>query len=131
MPVVRIYVPASVREVCALQSSGQIPSEAMAFGAAPGATEDQEHAAWVAAAEAAADLVAPTGTRRVVISADVDAALLDPAPTALPARTRITAPVPLRRVVSLHVDEEVGSGVADLLWYDVTELADVARLLDT
>jgi hypothetical protein len=130
MPVVRVYVPAGPAEVRALREAGQLASDTTAFGAVAGATEEQEHAAWVAAADEAGDLVSAAGARRVVISADVDVALLDPAPTTVPARTTITAPLPLRRVVSFHVDEEVGTGVADLLWYDVTELADVARLLE-
>ena len=130
MPVVRVYVPAGPAEVRALREAGKLASDTTAFGAVAGATEEQEHAAWVAAADEAGDLISAAGARRVVISADVDVALLDPAPTTVPARTTITAPLPLRRVVSFHVDEEVGTGVADLLWYDVTELADVARLLE-
>ena len=129
MPVVRVYLPAGPREVRELSESGQLATDTAAFGVGPGASEEQEHAAWSAAAEEASDLVAPSRARRVVISADVDVALLDPVPTAVPARTVITAPLPVRRVVSLHVDEEVGSGPEDLLWYDVTELDDVVRLL--
>ena len=42
----------------------------------------------------------------------------------------VSHPVPLNRIVSLHVDETAGDqGMADLLWYDVTELDEVLRLL--
>jgi hypothetical protein len=38
--------------------------------------------------------------------------------------------LPLARVVSFHVDETAGDdGMDDLLWYDVTELDEVLRLL--
>ena len=37
-----------------------------------------------------------------------------------------------RRIVSFHIDEEAGdTEPTDLLWYDVTELADVRDLVDT
>jgi len=43
----------------------------------------------------------------------------------------VSAPVERRRIVSFHVDEEPGSTEpTDLLWYDVTELADVQALVD-
>jgi hypothetical protein len=42
----------------------------------------------------------------------------------------VSEPVPLRRVVAFHVDENAGDeGTSDLLWYDATELDEVLRLL--
>ena len=54
-------------------------------------------------------------------------------PTApdVPSRVEVSAPVERRRIVSFHVDEEPGmTEPTDLLWYDVTELADVRGLVD-
>ena len=46
------------------------------------------------------------------------------------AAVTVSGPVPLRQVVSFHVDEEAGDqGMEDLLWYDATELDEVLRLL--
>ena len=46
----------------------------------------------------------------------------------VPSRREVRGPVSLRRIVSLHVDE-APTDDADLLWYDVTELEEVARIL--
>ena len=40
----------------------------------------------------------------------------------------MTEPVPLRRVVSFHVDERRRGRHEDLLWYDATELDEVTQL---
>ena len=70
--------------------------------------------------------------RRVIGSADVDAAtVVHPSRPDVASRVEISAPLARRRFVSFHVDEEPGAtDVADLLWYDVTELAAVRALLD-
>ena len=133
MPVARVYLPAGAAEVAALVQERELASGAAGFVVGPAGTEEQEHAAWLAAAEAAGAAAeasaAGAGARRVVVSADVDVSDVDPAPSAMWRACVVTAPIPLKRIVSFHVDETVGSGVADLLWYDVTELADVAALL--
>ncbi|QIM21398.1 hypothetical protein G7075_10145 [Phycicoccus sp. HDW14] len=50
----------------------------------------------------------------------------------VPSRVEVGSPVARSRVVSFHVDEEPGgTGTADLLWYDVTELEAVRALLAT
>ena len=69
--------------------------------------------------------------RRVVASADVDAAtVVHPTAADTASRVELSAPVDLRRIVSFHVDEEPGAtDPTDLLWYDVTELADVRGLV--
>lgn len=135
MPVARAYFPATVDDLRALAATRELaPCRGVAV--APGAAEDVEHLAWVAAAELAAELThgspdpsaGPVG-RRVVISADTDIALLSPEPGNAPTAVALSAPVPLRRLVSLHVDEAPGSGLADLLWYDITELDDVLAVL--
>jgi hypothetical protein len=42
----------------------------------------------------------------------------------------VTGQVALRDIVSFHIDEEPGAdGADDLLWYDATELDEVARLV--
>ncbi|WP_371814234.1 hypothetical protein [Phycicoccus sp. HDW14] len=93
--------------------------------------EELEHDAWVAATEEATSRAA--GARRVVASADVDAAVVAvPERADVPSRVEVGSPVARSRVVSFHVDEEPGgTGTADLLWYDVTELEAVRALLAT
>jgi hypothetical protein len=93
--------------------------------------EELEHLAWLAATEEAAGRSAPRVLRRVVASADVDTAtVLHPGEPDTASRVELSAPVDLRRVVSFHVDEEPGAtGPTDLLWYDVTELAEVRALV--
>ena len=95
--------------------------------------EELEHAAWVAATEEA--------TRRH--PAPPPGAASSPLPTSTPPSSctrpqptcrrgsRSSAPIERRRIVSFHVDEEPGATEpTDLLWYDVTELADVRALVD-
>jgi hypothetical protein len=76
-------------------------------------------------------LTATGQVRRVIGSADVDAAtVVHPTAPDVPSRVELSAPLERRRFVSFHVDEEPGSNdAADLLWYDVTELADVRALV--
>jgi hypothetical protein len=149
MPLQRIYLattPAGLQALAATGSLGPAPLSAHTITAAVnrstfgGDEEDQEYAAWLAAAADGRRLVGEGGTR-VVVSADVDAALIeDELPEARSAHeeatgegrgtsVRITSAVPLKRIVAFHVDELPGGADPDLLWFDVTELADVlARL---
>jgi hypothetical protein len=119
-----------------------------------GDVEELEFSALLEAAEASLHLLAKdpdAPRRRVVVAADVPDAVVKPGGT-FRSSVRLQAPVELSSVVSLHVDE---AGVAetiatavqaaeaaaagdddaqflvdeaeacDLLWYDVTELADL------
>jgi hypothetical protein len=119
-----------------------------------GDVEELEFSALLEAAEASLHLLAKdpdAPRRRVVVAADVPDAVVIPGGT-FRSSVRLQAPVELSSVVSLHVDE---AGVAetiatavqaaeaaaagdddaqflvdeaeacDLLWYDVTELADL------
>ena len=140
MTQTRIYLPLlpdAVRRLAAEREIG--PAPVAAFGVTgrveradpTGAEEEWEYAALTEAAEAAADLQGTTVAKRVVAAADVDPGSVSPdgSRDALAAVT-VSTPVSLRQVVSFHVDEEAGDqGMEDLLWYDVTELDEVLRLL--
>lgn len=137
MPLRRVYLALSPLAVAGLASAREIgPAPLAAFAVTSamagrgGSLEDEqlEHEAWLAAAEAARPLSGGRA-RRVIAAADVDDALVRELAGAAAGRVEIDAPVPLRRIVSFHVDEEVGgTEPTDLLWYDVTELADVLAL---
>lgn len=119
-----------------------------------GDVEELEYSALLEAAEASLHLLAKDDAaprRRVVVAADVPEAVVKPGGT-FRSSVRLQVPVELSSVVSLHIDE---AGVAetiatavqaaeaaaagdddaqflvdeaeacDLLWYDVTELADL------
>ncbi|WP_392544917.1 DUF6912 family protein [Oryzobacter telluris] len=140
MPLTRVYLPltaADLDDLAAGRSVGPAPRSAHAVTAAlgrPGLTTDEEeleHTAWLAAADEAVLLSGDGRRRRVIGSADVDAATVG-RPTApdVASRVELSAPLERRGFVSFHVDEEPGAtDAADLLWYDVTELDDVRALL--
>jgi hypothetical protein len=140
VPLTRVYLALTPDDLAALSQGrpiGPPPLHAHAVTPAlgrPGLATDEEeleHLAWLAATEEAAGRSAPRVLRRVVASADVDTAtVLHPGEPDTASRVELSAPVDLRRVVSFHVDEEPGAtGPTDLLWYDVTELAEVRALL--
>ena len=91
--------------------------------------EEREYAAWSAAAVRRRRPCAGQGGRRVVASADVDAAVVRRAERPTRRAVELDAVVALSRIASFHIDEQPGGDVADLLWYDVTELDDVIALL--
>lgn len=142
MTQTRIYVPLGATSVRRLAQSRSLASEVIgAFAVTerlerslPGADEEQwEYAALCHAVEAAGALRESETDKRVVAAADVDASAVSPrageSGVAVSA-VEVAGPLPLERVVSFHLDEEPGAdGVDDLLWYDVTELDDVVRLL--
>ncbi len=130
MPVARVYLPAGPGQVVALHRDRSLPAGAHVLSVAPGSGEDVEHLAWLAAAEAAALLVAH-GERRVILAADVDVEHLAPQPGSQPTVSALRRPLGLRRVVSLHIDEDPGGEMTDLLWYDITELPVLAAELST
>ncbi len=137
MPIVRVYLPLDAAALSTLRATGEVgpapvaAHTALAASARPGIgndDEEREYAAWSAAASDAADRAAD-GARRVVASADVDTAMVQRG-SADDTAVEIDTVVALPRIASFHVDEEPGGEVADLLWYDVTELDDVITLLD-
>ncbi len=140
MPLIRVYLPLTRAHLTALAQGrpvGPVPLHAHAVTPAlgkPGLVTDQEtleHDAWAAAADEAVSLSQRGTRRRVVAAADVDAAtVVHPTSPDVASRVELSAPVDRRRIVSFHIDDEPGgSGVADLLWYDVTELRAVRVLV--
>ena len=141
MPLTRVYLPLTPADLTGLAEGrplGPAPRNAHAVTPSlgkPGLVTDEEeleHAAWVAAAEEAIGAPGSAPRRRVIAAADVDAAIVvHPTSPDVPSRVEVAAPVERRRIVSFHVDEVAGSTEpTDLLWYDVTELADVRALVD-
>ncbi len=146
----RVYLPLALAGLDRLAADREVapgPLRAHAVTAAlaramPGAEEeDREYVALCDAVEAAGGLRGSPGDRRVVAAADVAAdvvaevvegpgEVVGEVAEGAGARSRVTlsAAVPLRRVVSFHVDEVGGDDDADLLWYDVTELDGLRRL---
>lgn len=141
MPVVRVYVPlgrSGLEELAARGSLAAGPgTPRIAYAVTPGLEqaapgldlEDLEYAAFSDAVDAATALRAAASDRRVVASADADPGWVAPGDGLHVSRVVLTAPVPLSRVASFHVDDEVTVGLDEeadeLLWYDVTELDDV------
>lgn len=130
VPQTRIYLPLTLARLSTLRDARQLPAPVTAYAVvAPAArardTDELEHAAWLAAATAARDLVGDG--RRVVASADVEADTVAVVSEPYPV-VEVAAPLLLRQVASFHIDEEPGGADADLLWYDVTEIDEVARL---
>jgi hypothetical protein len=141
MPLTRVYLPLTPADLTGLAEGrplGPAPRNAHAVTSSlgkPGLVTDEEeleHAAWVAATEEAIAAPGSAPRRRVIAAADVDAAIVvHPTSPDVPSRVEVAAPVERRRIVSFHVDEVAGSTEpTDLLWYDVTELADVRALVD-
>jgi hypothetical protein len=141
MPLTRVYLPLTPADLTGLAEGrplGPAPRNAHAVTPSlgkPGLVTDEEeleHAAWVAATEEAIAAPGSAPRRRVIAAADVDAAVVvHPTSPDVPSRVEVAAPVERRRIVSFHVDEVAGSTEpTDLLWYDVTELADVRALVD-
>ncbi len=130
MSQTRVYLPLAWSDLRALADGrpvGPAPVPAHAVTelverAQPGADEeDWEYTALCDAAEQAGGRRDAPAHRRVVAAADVDPGWVGEAEGAL-SSVVLTAPVPLRLIVSLHVDEVGGGPEDELLWYDVTEL---------
>jgi hypothetical protein len=127
---VRAYLPLLLPELAGVVAQGRLPQRhgyavtaALRSWEAAADEEDLEFEAMCQALDAAREL---GGGRRVVASADV----AETAGTSPDARLDSLLDVPLRDVVSFHVEEEegaVGAGYDDLLWYDATELSQLAR----
>lgn len=137
MPLIRVYLPLNPSALATLRQTGEVgPAPvaghtALAASPRPGIgndDEEREYAAWSAAASDAADRAAD-GARRVIASADVDAAVVQ-RPAEDSTAIELGGTIALPRIASFHIDEEPGGDVSDLLWYDVTELDDVIALLE-
>lgn len=140
MPLTRVYLALTADDLAALGGGrplGPAPIHAHAVTPAlgrPGLGTDEEeleHLAWLATADEAVGRTLGGTVRRVIASADVDAATVaHPTAPDTASRVELSAPIDLRRIVSFHVDEEPGAtDPTDLLWYDVTELGDVRALV--
>lgn len=125
----RVYLPLLLEELADIASTGRLPDRhgyavTSALRAADPAAdeEDLEFEAMCQALDAARSL---GDGRRVIGSADVP----EVPGTGDDARLDAATSVALSEVVSFHVEEEAGdegSGYDDLLWYDVTELPELA-----
>jgi hypothetical protein len=105
----RLYLPASLAALATYAADGAVP-EGVEGLTPPDESEDGEYATLMEAAAASRSLLAGPG-RRVVIVAEVD---------------RLGGPVPLSRVVAVHVDTEEGAAEDDdLAWYATQEIPDL------
>lgn len=140
MTQTRIYLPLTPDAVRALAEEREVgPAPVAAYAVTrrlerslpTGDEEEWEFAALTEAVEAAEAAQGTSVAKRVVAAADVDPGWVeDDATRDGLGAVLVTSPVPRRLVVSLHVDETAGDqGTADLLWYDVTELDEVLRVL--
>ena len=139
MTQTRIYVPLdadAVRRLAADREVASTPVEAFAVTERlermlpAGDEEEWEYAALTEAFEVAGERRGPDDSKRVVLAADVDPTWVTSRAGDQLSAVQVSEPLPLSRVVSVHVDESAGDeGMDDLLWYDVTELDEVLRLL--
>lgn len=126
----RVYVPMLLPELADVAAPGRLPertpfavTDAVRALDPTADEEDLEFEAMCQALDAARDLGAG---RRVVAAADVP----DAPGTGDDGRLDAAVVLAVADVVSFHVEEDaggVGSGYDDLLWYDVTELPDLAE----
>jgi hypothetical protein len=128
--LIRVYVPATVPMLAALQASGQLGDGPVTAHAvtpalrewyAEGDEEELEYVAFTRAAQGALRLLRHDGTaprRRVVVSADVPSSALLREEIELGSSTvTLPKPITLAEVASVHVDsagaaEEVAAAVA-------------------
>ena len=139
MTQTRIYLPldaAGVRRLAAGREVAGTPVAAFAVTERlermlpSGDEEEWEYAALTEAFEVADERRDSSPAKRVVLAADVDPSWVTSRAGTQLCAVQLSQPLPLSRVVSFHVDESAGDeGMDDLLWYDVTELDEVLRLL--
>lgn len=139
MTQTRIYVPLDadgVRRLAADRAVGDVPVAAFAVTERlermlpSGDEEEWEYAALTDAFDVADEQRGARDAKRVVLAADVDPTWVTSRAGDQLSAVQVSEPLPLSRVVSFHVDETAGDdGMEDLLWYDVTELDEVLRLL--
>jgi hypothetical protein len=105
----RLYLPATLATLAEYAERGEIPADVDGL-TSPDETEDGEYATLMEAAAASRALLDGPG-RRVVLVAEVE------------HRGR---PVPLDRVVAVHVDTVDGAAEDDdLAWYATQEIPDL------
>lgn len=133
----RIYIPVTRRTLMSLRTgAGVTGTPLLAFAVTEGLRRgnpgaDEEELEYVAFRDAAA---AAPGAQRVVVAADVDAETVTDAdlPAGSSSAVRVVGSVPLRLMVSIHVEESPraqGSEQGEFLWYDATEIDTVMDLL--
>lgn len=139
---VRIYVPVTSADLQELRDRRELRAgvgftvtDAVRTSDPNGEDESWEHAAMQDAAAATVAAGAPV----VVIAADVPAEAVTAGQAG--SRVEITSAIPLPRIASVHVGDDVLSGTPlsaspadagseiELSWYDTTELDQVVRLL--
>jgi hypothetical protein len=112
---VRVYLPATFAALRELLATGAL-DHPVAYAVTPalrewyveGDEDELEYVATVAAARESVRLLAGRAgqpARRVVVAADVPDGSARPAPDLGRGAVRLAAPVPLRQVVSVHVDD--------------------------
>lgn len=112
----RIYLPLTLVDLAALESTGEMPAGGAAFAVTPalrewyasGDAEELEYAALTDAAEEslrrlAADPSAPR--RRVVVAADVADSTVRPAPDRHVAAVEVSTAIRWRDLAAVHVDD--------------------------
>lgn len=137
----RCYLPLDADGVTELVDHGRLSGDLVAFVVTESVrrsdpTGDEE--AWeFAALQDAAAYCQEQGRPVLVAAADVGRATIDDT-APLGSRVVVHGPVPLPRIASVHVGDDVLGDVAvissaddviELSWYDATELADVRSLL--
>jgi hypothetical protein len=159
----RVYVPTTLIGLARAQKEGTLDQEtahavtgAVREWYVEGDTEELEYTAMIDAAESSLRLLAgepDAPRRRVVMALDVPEALIAPGGDQR-SSVRLSGPVALSKVVSVHIDEVesepiIGAAVGalaaaaegdddarfqldeaeacDLLWYDVSEIDDLVN----
>jgi len=131
----RVYLPLSRAGLRRVAEAGSLDGSALtAFAVTRNlerahAGQDEEGLEFLALgdATAAALVLREPGDRIVVAAADVEPEWVQThaAPGGPASEVRITESVPLRRIVSFHVEgdgESEPGAMPELLWYDTTEL---------
>ncbi|GII75358.1 hypothetical protein Sru01_03400 [Sphaerisporangium rufum] len=125
----RVYLPCTLAALARVAETGEVgPAPLTGYAVTPalvewyasGDTEELEYAALTDAARASLRMLAadradgvPVAARRVVIAADVpDDQVVAGTDLADRSRVRLPAPVPLKKVAAVHVDD--GSAVPDI-----------------
>jgi hypothetical protein len=140
MSQTRIYVPLNASRLRELSEARTLTGAPLAAFAVTGRLErsmptgdeeEWEYAALCDAVDAASQLRERPGAKRVVAAADVEADTVTAGGEAdALSSVDVGEAVPLRRIVSFHIDELPNAdGAEDLLWYDATELDEVVRLM--
>jgi NTE family protein len=136
----RIYIPLNASGLRSLGTHGVVAEAPFVAHAvteslkacAPNAGPDEwEYFALTDAAETSGAMLTPGESRRIVAAADVASDLVRsaaPADSTVESAVSISGTVDLKRIASLHVDDD-DSDEGALMWYDVTELPVVLDLL--